>query len=148
MQQRDMSNQVLTIIKPGYTTTISKPDFLATIPDAMRFGSDQMKVILDPNQDIAGNNGSSFVVRVSGDGMVASGIHDGDQLIVDRTACVEHSNIVVAVIKGEFTVRRVRKESGRTWLMPENDKYPMLEITSNDSAEIWGVVTSVIHPVL
>lgn len=143
-----MSNQVLTIIKPGFTTTISKPDFLAAMPSPTRFGSDELKVILDPNQDLAGNKDASFVVRVSGDGMISSGIHDGDQLIVDRGAEVLHSNIVVAAIKGEFTVRRVRKEKGRTWLMPENDKYPMLEVLRNSDIEIWGVVTSIIHPIL
>lgn len=143
-----MSNQILTIIKPGYTTTMSKPEFLATIPDTLNFGSDEMKVILDPNQALVGNSESSFVVRVTGDSMVSSGIHDGDQLIVDRSADAQHSNIVVAVIKGEFTIRRVRKESGRTWLMPENDKYPMLEVSSGAPVEIWGVVTSIIHSVL
>lgn len=143
-----MSNQILTIIKPGFTTTVSKNDFLSTIPDALKFGNDKMKVMLDPNQELVDSGDSSFVVRVTGDGMVSSGIHDGDQLIVDRNADVQNSNIVVAVIKGEFTVRRVRKENDRTWLMPENDKYPILEVTNTAGIEIWGVVTNVIHPVL
>ncbi len=145
---RHMSNQVLTIIKPGFTSTISKSDFLATLPSSPNFTPDDLKVVLDPNQDLVGTRESSFVVRVSGDGMVSSGIHDGDQLIVDRGSDVQHSNIVVAVIKGEFTVRRVRKESSRTWLLPENDRFPLLEVTRSSGIEIWGVVTSVIHPVL
>jgi DNA polymerase V len=128
--------------------TVSKSDFLASIPGAAEQPSDELKVMLDPSQDLVGNRDSSFVVRVSGDGMVNSGIHDGDQLIVDRAAEAQNTNIVIAVIKGEFTVRRIRKESGRVWLIPENDKYPQLEVTRNSGAEIWGVVTNVIHPVL
>jgi DNA polymerase V len=143
-----MSNQILTIIKPGFTMTMSKPDFIASIPGLAQQPSDELKVMLDPSQDLVGNRDSSFVVRVSGDGMVNSGIHDGDQLIVDRAAEAQNTNIVIAVIKGEFTVRRIRKESGRVWLIPENDKYPQLEVTRNSGAEIWGVVTNVIHPVL
>ena len=121
---------------------------MASIPDAARYGSDDLKVMLDPSQDLVSNKEASFVVRVSGDGMVNSGIHDGDQLIVDRAAEAQNSNIVIAVIGGEFTVRRVRKESGRVWLLPENDRFPQLEVTRSSDAEIWGVVTSVIHPVL
>ncbi len=121
---------------------------MASIPSQLSFGSDDLKVMLDPSQELVSNRDAAFVVRVSGDGMVNSGIHDGDQLIVDRAAEAQNTNIVVAVIGGEFTVRRVRKESGRTWLLPENDKYPQLEVTRSSDAEIWGVVTSVIHPVL
>jgi hypothetical protein len=72
-----MSNQVLTIIKPGYTTTMLRPDFLATIPASMQRGSDDLRVILDSSNDMTANRDSSFVVRVSGDAMVSAGIHDG-----------------------------------------------------------------------
>lgn len=143
-----MNNQILTIIKPGYTTTISKLDFLATLPAVAQVTSEELKVILDPNQDMVSNRESSFVVRVSGDGMVSSGIHDGDQLIVDRGMHVQHNNIVVAIIKGNYTLKRIRKEQGRTWLMPENDKYHPVEVTRSADIEIWGVVTNIIHPVL
>lgn len=143
-----MSNQVLTIIKPGYTTTMLRPDFLATIPASMQRGSDDLRVILDSSHDMTANRDSSFVVRVSGDAMVSAGIHDGDQLIVDRSLEVQNSSIVIAVIRGSFTVKRVRKENGRTWLMPENDRHHPIEVTKTSGTEIWGVVTNIIHPVL
>ena len=77
--------------------------------------------------------------------MVGAGIHSGDMLIVDRALEPEDNKVVIAVVNGELTVKRLRKRKNRLVLMPENDKYKPILIENETDYEIWGVVTSVIH---
>ena len=55
--------------------------------------------------------------------MIGAGIHDGDLLVVDRSLA-EDGKVVVVSINGELTVKRMRREKGITWLVPENPDYP------------------------
>jgi len=54
-------------------------------------------------------------------------------------------SVAVAVVNGEFTVKRIKKQKDKIWLMPENEKYQPMEIKEGAELEIWGVVTNVIH---
>ena len=73
--------------------------------------------------------------------MTGAGIQDGDLLIVDRAAEVTSGCIVVARIRDEFTLKRIRRLGNRVFLVPENDKYPMIEVTEGSDFEVWGRVT-------
>jgi DNA polymerase V len=53
--------------------------------------------------------------------------------------------VVIALINGELTVKRIRMKRGRICLMPENEKYKPIEIENEMKFDIWGVVTNVIH---
>lgn len=55
--------------------------------------------------------------------MTGAGIYDGDALIVDRSMEPAHNHIVVAVVDGEFTVKRLYHRSGVVRLMPENPEF-------------------------
>ena len=55
--------------------------------------------------------------------------------------------VVVAVINGEFTVKRVARRDGRLHLASENPAMPPLELKDGMDLEVWGVVTYVIHQV-
>ncbi len=55
--------------------------------------------------------------------------------------------IVVAALNGELTVKRLRKSKGKLFLASENPEFMEMEVTSEMSFEVWGVVTNVIHPV-
>lgn len=101
---------------------------------------------LDLNEHLVEDPGSTFFVRVVGDSMIDVGIHPGDLLIVDRELRPQNGKVVIAVINGDLTVKRLFKENDRLFLMPENPNYPALEITSEMDFMIWGVVTNVIHP--
>ena len=52
---------------------------------------------------------------------------------------------MIAVVDGEFTVKRLYKRAGRIRLLAENPDYPSIEFADGQELEIWGVVTSVIH---
>jgi DNA polymerase V len=102
---------------------------------------------IDLNDHLLQNPESTFFVRVSGDSMIDVGIHPNDLLIVDRSLRPASGRVIIAVINGELTVKRlIKKENNKLFLMPENPNYPILEITEDMEFMIWGVVTNVIHP--
>jgi len=78
--------------------------------------------------------------------MINAGIHTGDILIVDRAIEPVDKKVVIAVINGELTVKRIRIIQDSISLMPENDRYHPIQIKEDMKFQIWGVVTSVIHP--
>ena len=78
--------------------------------------------------------------------MTGAGVHDGDLLIVDRSKEPVSGKVVIAVLDGELTVKRLRIQRGKYTLEPENDNYPVLKITKDNEFEVWGVVTNAIHP--
>lgn len=79
--------------------------------------------------------------------MINAGIFSGDMLIVDRSKEATNNKIIVAVVNSEFTVKRLRKHSGKITLIPENPNYQPIEITDTTDFEVWGVVVHVIHSV-
>ena len=77
--------------------------------------------------------------------MTGAGINDGDLLIVDRSLDPKNKNVVIAVIDGELTVKRIRIRRKKIYLEPENENYPTQEISQESDFQVWGVVTNVIH---
>ena len=49
----------------------------------------------------------------------------------------------LAFVDGEFTLKRIRidKAGNCLWLVPANDDYPPLRVTSENHFVVWGVVT-------
>lgn len=102
---------------------------------------------LDLNQHLIQHLAATFFVRVSGDSMTGAGIHAGDLLVVDRSLEVTCGRVVIAVINGELTVKRLRLRQSKLYLIPENPNYSWLEVTEAMEFQVWGVVTTVIHAV-
>lgn len=109
--------------------------------------ADYIEKSLDLNEYLVKHPTATFFVRVSGNSMIKAGIFSGDMLIVDRSLSPQQDSVVVAILNGEFTVKRFRREGGRVVLYPENDEYKPIAINENTDFQIWGVVTSVIHKV-
>lgn len=76
-----------------------------------------------------------------------AGIFSGDILVVDRALDAAHKKVVVAVVNGEFTVKRLLLRGKQILLAAENPAYPLIEISPESDFQIWGVVTYVIHRV-
>ena len=100
---------------------------------------------LDLNEYLIKHPAATFFVRAAGDSMIDAGIHQGDILIVDRALEPVNDSVVIAVVNGELTVKRIRKSKNRFFLMPDNRCYEPIEVTEEMDVEIWGVVTTVIH---
>lgn len=83
-----------------------------------------------------------FALRVRGDSMIGAGILDGDKVIVRPQPSADNGQIVVARIGDEATVKRLRRQDGQVWLMPENDKYDPID---GSQAELIGLVRGVIR---
>ncbi|MDZ7664387.1 MAG: translesion error-prone DNA polymerase V autoproteolytic subunit [Desulfotignum sp.] len=137
-----------TLYTPELSTPVSLPLYMTAIEAGFPSPADDyIEGRLDLNQHLIKHPAATFFVRVSGHSMVDAGLFPGDILIVDRSLEAVDKKIVIAVVNGELTVKRLRIRSGRPVLEPENDQYTAIEITPDMAFEIWGVVTSVIHKV-
>jgi DNA polymerase V len=87
---------------------------------------------------------ATYLLKASGHSMVDAGIFDSDILVVDRAVKPRHNHIVVAVVDGDFTVKRLHQRAGQIKLKAANPTFA--DITPKDGQEIviWGVVTATI----
>ena len=92
------------------------------------------------------NHLSTFLMKTSGDSMTDVGINDGDILVVDRSIEAKNRDIVIAILEGNLTVKRLLfKMNGLVVLKSENAAHKDIKIPESADLEIWGVVTSFIH---
>ena len=108
--------------------------------------ADYIESDLDFNNYLIKNRSATFAAKVDGDSMINAGISPGDILVIDRSITPKSNDIIIASFDKEFTVKRFIKKDKRFFLYPENNAYPVTEITKQSDFEIWGVVTYVIKP--
>jgi len=106
---------------------------------------DEVSTPLNLNEHLIPHPASTFFVRVVGDSMKGAGIFSGDLLIVDRSLAASHNKIIVALVQGEFTVKRLLIHKEGITLQAENPLYPPIHIHNTQDFTVWGVVTYVIH---
>ena len=102
----------------------------------------EIRISLD--SELVKNKEATFYAKVSGDSMVGAGLDDGDLLVIDRSLNPENGKIAVCVLDGEFTVKRIKKEKSKLYLIPENKKYKPIELKEENELIIWGIVEYVI----
>ena len=139
--------KVQAIYYPDRSTECKRPLF--TVPVSAGFPSpaeDYIEGKLDLNKHLIKHPAATFFVKVTGNSMIDAGIHPGDILIVDRSIEPADNKVVIAVVNGDLTVKRIRVTRDRVFLMPENKDCKPLQIEAETGFEIWGVVTNVIHP--
>jgi DNA polymerase V len=93
------------------------------------------------------NPTATYLVRVRGESMRDARLHDGDILVVDRSLKPSHGHIIIGVVDGEFTVKRLLQKGPRLYLQPANELYPPVEITEEMDFKPWGVVVWSLHKV-
>ncbi len=106
---------------------------------------DFVEAWLDLNEHLIEHRDATFFLQASGDSMTGAGIQEGNLLVVDRALEARHRDIVIAVIDGELTVKRLDKRHGHIRLLAENPAYAPIEFQDGQELTIWGVVTSVIQ---
>ena len=102
---------------------------------------------LDLNTHLIAHPAATFFVRVSGDSMKEAGIFSGDLLIVDRSLTPVSGKVIIAVLDGALTVKRLYQRGNTILLVPENSEYAAIPVKEEQQFEVWGVVTHVIHAV-
>ena len=100
---------------------------------------------LDLNNYLVQNKPATFMFTVRGESMIDAGICDADKVVVDRALKAKHNDIVVAVVDGEYTIKRLYKYRGRIELRPENPNYQPITFSEGNELQIWGVVVGVVR---
>ena len=96
---------------------------------------------LDFNELLIANAAATFAVRVDGTSITDAGIFPKDIALIDRSIIAADRLIVLALLNGEFTIKRYRKKGRRVWLQPENPAFKDIPVSEADEFEVWGVVT-------
>lgn len=106
---------------------------------------DHLDLPIDLNEYLVKHPAATFYVRVQGDSMDDAGIHQGDLLIVDRAEPYTMGSIVLAVLDGEFTVKKLMKKNDSLYLLSSNTAYQPIKIETETDFKVWGVVTYIVH---
>lgn len=142
-------------IRPGAVRGISQVEVrtAATIPLVVAkvpagFPSpadDYIDRPLDFNELLIVNPAATFAIRVASDSMIDAGIFPDDIAVINKAANAKDRDIVIALLDGEFTLKRYRKRGSRVWLKAENKNYPDTDITGEMTFEVWGVLTGIVR---
>ena len=132
-----------------YALDNSKLDNIPMFGDSVPAGptsaaQDYLDLDLNLHDFLVQNPADTFCVRAIGDSMIDANIQSGDVMVVDKALEPRNNDIVLAVLDGEFTVKHIRISEGELYLMPANNNYQPLKITSEVDFKVWGVVTFVI----
>jgi DNA polymerase V len=127
-------------------TDSSIPLYGARVPCGFPSAADDyLEKPLDFNELLIQNPAATYAVRVSGESMTGAGIYPGDIVIVDKSITPSHGAIVIALIEGEFTIKRYCLVGGRIVLQAENPNFANVEIPEETGLEVWGVITNSIR---
>lgn len=107
--------------------------------------TDHVEEGLDLNDYLVRNKPATFMFTVRGDSMIGACIEEGDKVVVDRAQAPKHDDIVVAVVEGEYTIKRLYRHGGRVELHPENPAYPAIVCAEGTELLVWGVVVGVVR---
>ncbi|HOH46382.1 MAG TPA: translesion error-prone DNA polymerase V autoproteolytic subunit [Candidatus Cloacimonadota bacterium] len=107
--------------------------------------TDYIEGVLDLNVYLIQHKPSTYFVKAAGFSMINAGIFPDDLLVVDKALEATHKKVIIAILNGEFTVKRLHITDEGYWLVPENDEFEPVQIYASDDFQIWGVVTYVIH---
>jgi len=126
-------------------TSSKTPLFLTPVPCGFPSpAQDYLEDNLDLNKKLIDRPAATFFVHAQGNSMWPS-ISDGDLLVVDRSKEAISNSVIMAVLDGEFTIKRMIKQGEKIVLSPDNKKYQPILIHPDSDFEVWGVVTYNIH---
>ena len=106
---------------------------------------DYIELGIDLNKYLIKNPISTFFLRVNGNSMNNAGIYNNDLLIIDRSINPNPGHIVVALLDGEFTLKRLIKKQDNYYLKADKENYPAINLYEYIDIQIWGVAIYSIH---
>lgn len=143
-----MKRNNLTFLKPEKGDSLGQWLVEQGISAGFPSPADDFKEIrISLDKELVKNSESTFYARVSGDSMIEAGLDDGDLIVIDRSLDPENGKIAVCFIDGEFTVKTIKKEENKIFLIPENKIYKPIEVEEGNELIIWGIVNYVIKKV-
>lgn len=105
--------------------------------------ADYVEQRIDLNELLIQHPSATYFVKASGDSMIEAGISDGDLLVVDSSRKADHGDIVIAAVDGEFTVKRLQLRP-TIQLNPMNSAYSPIIVGSEETLDVFGVVTFIV----
>ena len=103
--------------------------------------NDFISETIDLNVELIAHPAATFFGRVSGNSMIDEGINDGDILIIDRSLEPQNGDLAVCCIDGEFTLKRLRVNHNKVWLIPSNTSFKPILVPTDNRFIIWGIVS-------
>ncbi|HVW66331.1 MAG TPA: transcriptional repressor LexA [Candidatus Peribacteraceae bacterium] len=105
---------------------------------------EQAEELLTLENYLVRDRNSTFLLRVKGNSMVNAGIQEGDLVVVERGSKEPRvGDIVVGVLDGEYTLKRLARDKGKYYLHAENPEYP--DLYAMEDLQVAGVVKGVIR---
>lgn len=123
--------------------------YLSAVPAGFPSPAADYAEELDLNQHliVQGHAEATFILRVTGHSMVGAGIFDGDEVLVDRAMKPKEGSVVVAIVNGDLTIKRLIFRAGQPVLQAENPHFADRTFAEGEDLSVWGVVTRVLHRV-
>lgn len=135
------------LLRSDITLEVRRPVFASRISAGFPSPADDfIEGSLDLNKHLVAHPAATFFLRVVGESMLGAGIHPGDLLVVDRSLTPTANDIVIAVLHGELTVKRLLRDPDdkHLWILhAENPSYSDAKMPPD--SEIWGVVSHCIR---
>lgn len=131
----------MTPVAAEARTRARVPFALASVPAGFPSPADDyLDRPLDFNELLIAHPAATFAVRVVGDSMTGAGIFPGDIAVVDRAETATDGRVILAILDGEFTVKRYRKKGTAVWLEAANPSYADIPLTGDRDFQVWGVI--------
>jgi repressor LexA len=99
-------------------------------------------------EELMPRTGEVFALRVRGDSMIGAGIHDGDLVVVQKQEEAQSGDVVVALVDGEATLKRLKRIGRRLWLQPANSRYQPIRFGTGEGDRICGRVISLMRRIV
>ena len=95
---------------------------------------------IDLNKILVKHPDATFYARVKGQSMV-SDFMEGDLLVIDRSIEWSDNKVALCYVDNEFTLKRLKIENGKCYLVPSNEDFPVIEVNDESDVIVWGIVT-------
>jgi len=122
------------------TSTVSVPIVGHVVAGRPLFSEEVFEGSRAVDSSLCPRGAEVFALRVNGDSMVESGILDGDLVIVRKQDTARNKDIVVAVLDGETTVKRLDTQRDGVRLLPANARMAPIPVPPGSELHIAGVV--------
>lgn len=111
-------------------------DIAAGFPSA---AEDFVTNSIDLNELLIEHKESTFLARVKGSSM-DNDFKDRDLLVIDRSLEWEENKIALCYVDGSFTLKRIKINNGKCFLVPSNKDFPLIEVNYEQGVFVWGIV--------
>ena len=132
-------SESLEIFTPD-TSAMKLPFVGGVIAGVLSPADDFVYESIDLNKLIVKHPDATFYARVREQSMMGDFMED-DLLVIDRSMEWTNNKIALCYVDNEFTLKRLKIEDGKCFLIPSNSEFPVIEVDNEKDVIVWGIVT-------